>query len=142
TVKNDGTGDLLVKIISLTGKAFHITADGCSSKTLSPGQSCTVSVFFNPGTEGAKSSVLSIPSNDPDPSENPARVALSGTGGGGSGPVPDITVTPLSLDFGSIPAGTTSASQSLTVKNDGTADLTINGISLTGKAFVKTADSC
>src|SRR5262249_39744550 len=80
TVQNDGTGDLLVKNISLTGTAFLKVSDGCSNTTLTAGQFCTLTVAFKPGATGAKSSTLALPSNDPDSSENPAKVKLSGLG--------------------------------------------------------------
>ena len=140
TISNDGTGDLLVKSITLTGTAFQKVTDGCSNTTLAPGQNCMVSLRFKPGATGLKTSTLSIPSNDPDANENPAKVALSGTGiTGGS---PDITVTPPSLDFGSIAVGNMSGAQTLTVGNNGTAALLIRGITLTGTAFQKTVDNC
>jgi hypothetical protein len=144
TVKNDGTSDLTVKVLSFTAAGFLKSADGCSSTTLPPGQSCTVSVAFKPATAGAKSAMLSIPSNDPDPSENPVKVALSGTGttGGGGGAVPDITVTPATLDFGSVAVGVASSAQPITVQNDGTGDLLIKSITLTGLAFHKVTDGC
>jgi hypothetical protein len=144
TVTNDGTGDLILKTVSLVGTAFVKASDTCSNVALAPGQSCTVSVLFKPGATGEKTSTLSIPSNDPDLSENPAKVALTGIGtsGAGGGAVPDITVTPLSLDFGGVAVGGTSAPKVVTVKNDGTGDLVIRSVSLTGTAFLKSSDGC
>ena len=85
--------------------------------------------------------MLSIPSNDPDPGENPAKVALSGTGTSGAGLAPDITVTPLSLDFGGVAVGATSAPPKIvTIKNDGTADLDVKTLTFTAPAFLKTSD--
>ena len=81
TIKNDGTtDDLIINNITFTGTAFQKSSDGCSNTTLPPGQSCTVSMRFKPASTGTKSTKLSIPSNDPDPSENPVKVDLSGIG--------------------------------------------------------------
>lgn len=44
---------------------------------------------------------------------------------------PAVTFTPTSLTFGSQAVGTTSAPQSVTVTNSGTANLFINGVSIT-----------
>jgi hypothetical protein len=56
--------------------------------------------------------------------------------------LPDITVTPLSLDFGSIPINNLAA-QLVTVKNDGVLDLTIGGVTFGGvniNQFSKSTD--
>lgn len=45
---------------------------------------------------------------------------------------PPISVTPTSLTFGVTQAGTTSASQRVTVRNSGTASLTISSVGVTG----------
>jgi hypothetical protein len=59
--------------------------------------------------------------------------------------VPDITATPSVLSFGSIALGDTSANQTVTVKNDGAATLSLGTISNGGSdanQFSKTADKC
>ncbi len=144
TVTNDGTANLIITTISLGGTnpdQFAKASDKCSKKTLTPGGSCTVAARFKPTSNGAKTATLIIPSNDPD--ENPFNVSLTGTGGAGSG-TPDVTVTPLSINFGSI-AVKKSVEQTVTVKNDGTADLTLTAITLGGTnadQFVKASDGC
>jgi len=60
---------------------------------------------------------------------SPQSVALAGTAT--SGPAPAASLTPASLSF-TTQAGTTSAAQIATLKNAGSAALTISGISLTG----------
>ena len=47
-------------------------------------------------------------------------------------PVPDITATPIFIDFGVVPIGTTSLPETVTVTNDGTANLTIYGFVIAG----------
>jgi hypothetical protein len=132
TVKNDGTANLIIGAVSLGGTnpdQFERRSDKCSKKTLAPGASCTVAARFKPTASGAKTANLIIPSNDPD--ENPVNVSLTGGSGAGGG-TPDVTVTPLALDFGSIAVGNKSVDQIVTIKNDGTANLTINAITLGG----------
>jgi len=63
-------------------------------------------------------------------SGSPHTVALSGSGA--SAPAPAVSLTPGSLTFSSQVVGTTSAAQTVTLKNSGTAALTINTIGLTG----------
>jgi len=148
TITNDGTGTLTIKPITLKGtfpSSFKTTADTCSSQGLAHLQSCTVSVLFAPVSTGLKSALLWIPSNDPDVADNPVKLPLSGTGTTGGGGTPDITVSPLSLSFGSIAVGATSPSQPVTITNSGTANLLVKTITRRGTApgsFLTSADGC
>ena len=53
-------------------------------------------------------------------------------GAGGAVPAPAVALSPTSLTFTSQTTGTTSAAQTVTVTNSGTASLTISGLSLAG----------
>ena len=65
TVSNTGTADLLIGVINLTGADdFSLQNDNCSNQTISPGGNRTLQVVFTPGSTGAKTATLSIPSND------------------------------------------------------------------------------
>jgi rhodanese-related sulfurtransferase len=131
TVSNTGTADLNISAVTKTGD-FSITSDSCSGITVPSSGNCTVGVLFAPGTEGDLTGTLSITSDDPD---TPVlTVALSGTGVAPTTPKPNISVTPATLAFGDVVVGDTSAPQTVTVKNTGTADLTVTGILLTGDA--------
>jgi hypothetical protein len=55
-------------------------------------------------------------------------------GGSGSTATPEISVTPTSVSFGTVNIGAT-ASQSMVIANNGTADLSISQVSLNGGAF-------
>ena len=48
-------------------------------------------------------------------------------------PVPDISVTPLSIDFGAVTVGT-SGTDSVAISNMGSADLTVDDLSLSGSS--------
>ena len=79
TVMSTGTQNLVLGTASITGANpadFHLTNDQCSGKTIQPGQMCTATVAFAPGTAGSKAANLSLPSNDP---ASPAVVSLVGT---------------------------------------------------------------
>jgi FtsP/CotA-like multicopper oxidase with cupredoxin domain len=54
------------------------------------------------------------------------------------GQLPAASVRPASLDFGNQTAGTTSAAQTVTLANPGTAPLTIVGFSIAGAEFAQT----
>ena len=131
TVSSTGMGNLVVGTITVGGaqaSQFTVNTDTCSGQTLSPGGACTLNVTFAPSTPGAKSAFLAIPSNDPV--HPTVYVALSGTGV--ATPVPNISVAPTSLDFGSIVIGQTPLTQTVAITNSGTASLDISGIDKTG----------
>jgi hypothetical protein len=63
----------------------------------------------------------------------------------GSGSGTTVTLTPTSLNFGTVALGITSSAQKVTLKNSGSAALAISSIAITGTnsaEFVKTATTC
>lgn len=79
-ISNIGDTDLLLGALALSSpdlSEFTTQNDSCSGQTLTPVASCTVELLFQPGTPGAKTATVTIPSND---LVNPALVIpLSGT---------------------------------------------------------------
>jgi hypothetical protein len=145
TVLNEGTAGLTVTVARIEGPdadQFSKPTDRCSNKTFAPGASCTVSVRFKPTSSGPKSATLRISSNDPD--ENPLLVGLTG-GVGGAPFAPDITVSPLELQFGGVAVKKKSAALNVTITNDGTASLTVGTIATGGinaREFSIASDKC
>lgn len=93
--------------------------------TLAAGANCTFSVSFKPSALGARGATLSIATSDP---VNPTvGSSLSGTG-----TAPVAVVSPASLNFGNQKQQTTSAPQTVTLSNTGTAPLTISSIVIGG----------
>ena len=90
---------------------------------LAPGGTCTINVTFTP-TFGAaaKSAVLNA---TPAAPATPQTVTLTG-----AVVVPIYYLSPNPLAFGNQTVGTTSAPQSITLNNTGTAALTVNRIGL------------
>ena len=139
TFNNTGGADLSITSVTLMGSDagdFAITADSGES-VLAPGAERTVDIAFDPSTAGPKIAGLRIISNDPD--NGTFDVPLTGTG-----TEPEISVSAGSLVFGdqSITAG--GAVQSLTITNDGNADLSISSVTVSGLdvgEFAITADS-
>jgi N-acetylneuraminic acid mutarotase len=144
TVQNVGTENLVLGAVTIGGAnltEFSRTSDKCSKKTLLPGASCTVAVRFKPKTDGAKTGAFIIPSTDPD--ENPVIVPLIGAGGTAPGQ-PEVTVTPSALDFKNVRTGQ-SVQKTVTVKNVGSANLSVGAISIVGAnggGFVFGSDQC
>lgn len=139
TVRNDGTASLAVSRIALgagTSSAFAIVS-GPASVDLAPGASAGVSVAYRPTAAVSSTGTVVVESNDADE----AVVAVSLSGRGVPAPLPEIDVTPLSLSFGDVVVGG-SFTLSVTVRNVGTADLSVSSIGIavgSSPAFLRTA---
>jgi hypothetical protein len=121
TIRNDGYKDLIIGTITEPQLPFSKISDNCSDNTLSSSENCSITISFSPTSLYAFNGTVNIPSNDPD--NNPVTLALTGTGT--TPETPDITVLPeTSLSFPNITVGTY-ADQTITVKNEGTIDLTV-----------------
>lgn len=129
TVENVGAADLTVTSTVINGDAdFQIVAGG-GAFVLMPGATEVIEVELTPSVAGARSADLEIASDDPD---TPLLVVAL-VGEGVPAPTPDITVTPPSHDYGIVEVGLT-ASQSFTVENVGSGDLSITSTTINGDA--------
>jgi len=90
---------------------------------LSAGEECSLVLTFQPSELGLHKADLLIRSDDPD--EGELTVALEGTGGS----VPDINLTPLTHDFGTIAVGETSSAD-FVLANIGASDLVVDDLYL------------
>jgi hypothetical protein len=122
---NQGSTSVTLNSVVLTGADFAMN-NGCSG-TGGPLASCSIKVTFNPTATGLRTGKIVITDTDPG---SPRTINLSGTGVAAA--APQATVTPGSLTFASQPVGSTSAAQNINLTNSGEANLTINGISVTG----------
>jgi VWFA-related protein len=79
---NIGNANLTIGQISKPSLPFSIpnVSDFCSNKTLSPSQTCALTVLFSPTAQGSVTGNFTIPSNDPDSSN--VNISLSGEGYG------------------------------------------------------------
>src|SRR5207249_5592396 len=117
---NTGSGTLNISSIINNGD-FAISGKTCGT-TVAAGASCTVSVTFTPTGIGIRNGTLTF--NDDAPT-SPQKVALTGTG-------TQVSLSPVSLNFGTVAVGTTSAAQAVTVTNVGSTTLTFTGFSIAG----------
>ena len=126
TLKNTGTGTMTIGSITSSSTDFLPTKT-CGA-SLGAGLTCTISVTFKPAALGTKTGSISISDNA---SGSPHAVTLSGTGVAAAAPA--ITLTPnTGLAFGNQTVGIASAAQTVTLKNSGTANLTIATITVGG----------
>lgn len=131
TLKNTGANDLIFSNINVKYELFpgipwaldfQLSGHNCS--TLHYGEKCQVEVSFSPTTEGDQFSYLNIYSNDP---EKPVRqIMLTGRSAYAS-IIPDKT----SMNFGYCETGQ-SKKDTLLIRNDGGAMLTVSGVTITG----------
>jgi len=125
-VKNTGTAALTISKLALSGtgaSSFSIVTNACTA-ALSIGSTCTVTLGFKPAATGALTASLSFTDNA---AASPQAVTLTGTG---TGPV--VTFSATSIKFAATYVGKSSANQVVTVKNAGTAALTLSSVTLAG----------
>lgn len=120
TITNTGANTMTVSGATASGDFAETT--NCSS--VAPNHSCTLSVTFAPTASGVRVGTLTI--ND-DAQGNPHAVTLNGVGIASA-----ASFSPTSLTFPSQSVGSTSVSQSITLTNSGTGQLTVTGIQSAG----------
>jgi hypothetical protein len=136
---NSGSATLAFREAALAGSAsssYRRVKDGCSGFTLAPGRTCSIELAFKPLRSGALTAELRIES---DAAGGRETIALRG-----EGTMAELTVDQQRLDFGTV-RRPGSADQALTLSNDGSARLRIQGVTVTGGAaadFVVAAIGC
>src|SRR5437870_1696706 len=128
TLTNSGSANLTIAQDTVT-VSLHGTLPLSFPVTLPPGQSSTLSVQFAPTATGSASGSISLVSNA---ANSPSTIALSGTG-----VQPQLSVTPPSVSFGNAVVGTTNT-QTITLTNPGTANLTISQATVSEQSFTMT----
>ncbi len=130
TVTNTGAASMAAPVLSFTGThaSQFAETDTCAAG-LPAGASCTVSVTLTPtGANGARSATLNIAGGT-----ETRTVSLAGTAVTGS-----ITALPATRAFGTQALNLTSAAQTVTVTNAGTAPVLLNISAISGTSFAKT----
>ena len=134
-IKNIGTeplnltGTPKVAVGGACAADFTVTATAQpASPVAAGGGSTTFKVTFDPSATGVRTATISIANNDAD--ENPYNFTLQGTG-----LIPGISVSPPSIDFGSVLVDSPGNAQTITVTNESTGDLHIGAITIIGTDF-------
>ncbi|MEM9492512.1 MAG: choice-of-anchor D domain-containing protein, partial [Myxococcota bacterium] len=115
--------DLLVSSVVVNTGADDFSVDTAGPATIPPGASVTVTTTFMPTESGLRTGSVRVISDD---AGSPDTLSLAGTG-----TQPDIAVSPLGLDFGSVGVTQSSPAQIVTATNNGNQDLTISKVELT-----------
>jgi hypothetical protein len=117
-----------------TGSAFNVSGFSLPLN-VNVGQLTTITVAFQPSAVGSASGNISIVSNAPT---SPTPVGLTGTG---IAATHTLSISPTSLNFGTVTTGTSSASQNVLITNTGNSSVTISQITSTGSGYSMTGGS-
>jgi hypothetical protein len=112
------------------GTLFAVTSNTCSGATLDRDQSCTVRVRLQAAANtaiGAKAATLVV---GHDGLRSPISIDLKGNVITSAQPA--LTVTPTSLTYTATVVGNTSATQSVVIRNSGTAPMTVGTLAFAG----------
>jgi hypothetical protein len=120
---NVGSSDLHISSFSrISGSTdFSIISGPPTPVTLTPGEEIDYTIQYTPTTPGPATATFSISSDDPT---SPDLLQASGTGATGI-----ISVSPTSLDFGTVARGTT-ADRTVTVYNAGQGTLHVSSVTM------------
>jgi len=113
---NSGTADERVSAVSAPSTPFAVTGLPAAGTVLAPGQAVSASVRYTPTAAVISNAAVTV--TGPDGS---GTVTLTGEGVVGEA---TLAISPSSLDFGSIPVGS-SATRTLTVENTGNLNVTV-----------------
>jgi ribosomal protein L6P/L9E len=124
-------GPLTISNISVTGPFSE--SDDCPA-SLANGSTCTMYVYFTPTGSGSVSGSVTVNTNGFF--STTSNISLTGLGTA-------MSVTGAPLNFGNQLVKTTSAVQTVTVKNTGTTSITMNGITLSDTVdYAITTNTC
>jgi len=126
TLSNSGGTSLTISAAAASGPGFSLSGLALPL-TLTPGQSTSFTVVFDPAASGAVSGSVNITSTASDSS---LSIALSGTGASAG----SLSANPTTLGFGNVQVGN-SANLSETVTNTGGSSVIISQANVSGTGF-------
>lgn len=132
---NNGTSTNVTGATITGSSAGDFSQSGCGTPNpvaLGPGDACFITVTFQPSSIGPKNVTLTVIQDG----GSSATAAISGQG---VEPTADLSVTDRA--FGAVAVGVPSASQSVTLTNNGTGPLAVGTVGVTGHAGDFSADN-
>jgi len=129
TLSNTGNTTLTITSLAIVGTnaSDFAETDTCGG-SVAAGGICTVNVTFAPAATGTRTATLNFTDDATSP-QSPQTVALTGTG---IPAAPIVSLSSTSVVFGNQALGTTSAAQTVTLTDSGTAVLNIQAVTLAG----------
>jgi hypothetical protein len=130
-ITNIGNASANISGATVSGGGFNYVGPALPL-TLSSGQSVNLTVSFAPSAAGAATGTLSLSTNA---NVTPNTIPLTGTGVlPQAAAVLSLTVSPLSISFGSVPVGS-SSTQTVSLLNPSTGTVSISQAPVTGSGF-------
>jgi hypothetical protein len=124
TLKNSGQSNVQISQIAVTGLAYSVSGM-TAPVTISAGQSMALQTTFAPKAAGTATGAITVTSNA---SNANSTVALNGSAVAASY---TMSLTPASLNFGSVAAGSTTT-QSVQLSNTGNSSVTVTQVAASG----------
>ncbi len=138
TLTNVGNASLTISSIEVAGSnAADFTLTNNCGSSLAPSDQCTLTVTFRPSSAGTRTSSVMFADNA---AGSPQTVNLAGTG-----IAPAVSLSTTSLSFGSQAVAITSAAETVTLTNTGSAALAVNNLAVVGANvgdFAEIANTC
>jgi len=131
TVTLTNTGNLGLTITQVTPSGDFGETDNCANATIAAGASCSLQVTFAPATTGSQTGEIVVSANVYG---GQFAISLMGTGTAAG----DLTLNPLSVDFGQVDIGSSSATTVVGASNGGSQPVTFTSIGVTGPFSVST----
>jgi hypothetical protein len=108
--------------VGITGASSFTQTNTCGT-SVAAGGTCTITVTFTPVVAGKQTGTVNITDSAIN---SPQTIALTGTGKS------PVSISPLTLSFGTLTVGTTSGAKNVTVTNNLPTALSIGTINFTG----------
>ena len=119
-------GTVNLNIASIVAGGDFSQTNNCPA-LVAPDGTCTINAVFGPTTTGTLAGTVTITD---DATDTPQIVTLNGTGVAPD--TPHMSLAPGGLDFGEQTVDTPSDAQTITLANDGTAEITGDSSTVTG----------
>lgn len=129
TLTNSGAANLTISHVAVLGNGFDLSPIQTPA-TVPPGGSVVVNFGFAPKASGNFSGSLNVTSNDPIT----PTVAVALAGAATSQLIGKLVAMPAALNFNNVQQGSTTSAVT-TLKNVGTANVTVSQINLSGSGF-------
>ncbi len=143
TLTNTGVAPIQVVSVTPSDPQIQIVGgtDACAG-TLTPGQTCSFSLFYSPFVVGPFSGSVAVKYFLGDGSKANENFTVSVKVTGTGVPLSLVRVSPSSADFGPVSVNQTGSPQTLTITNDGGATTTLSGITTTGAFNIASGATC
>ncbi len=125
TLTNSGATTVRINQVAASGSGFSVTGIS-AGQTIAAGTQASFTATFAPTASGDASGSITLSTNASNPS---LSIPLTGTGTQGA-----LSVNPASVNFGSVAVGN-SGSSSVTLRNSGTAPVSVSAASASGTGF-------